>query len=69
MKCLMQNKKTSSVLFILSVIALILSGYVFFSQNEIFGLAGTQMILISMVLGIYAVYAGTCCDQCGTKNE
>lgn len=69
MKCLMQHKKSSGIIFVLSIIALILSGYVFFSQNEVFGLAGTQWILISMALGIYAIYAGTCCDQCGTKNE
>jgi hypothetical protein len=40
----------------LSILSLILSVYVFFSQNEVFGIAGTQWILISIVLGVYSVF-------------
>lgn len=66
--CFMKNKKSSGVLFIVSVVLLVVSGYVFFTQNELFGLAGTQWILGAIVFGVYAIYAGTCCDKCGTTN-
>jgi hypothetical protein len=38
----------------LSMVTLILAAYVFFTQQEIFGIAGTQWILISIAMGVYA---------------
>ena len=52
----MNNKKTADVLMIISVIAVVVSGYVSLSQNNLFGLAGTQWMLIAIVLGIYGMY-------------
>ena len=51
------NKQLPDILTILSVAAVIISGYVSLSKNDVFGLAGTQWMLIGIVLGIYALYA------------
>jgi hypothetical protein len=41
---------------ILSLVALILSAFVFFTKVDIFGIAGTQWILIAIVLGVYSIF-------------
>lgn len=46
-----------NVLIALSALTVIVSGYVFLTQQEVFNLAGTQWILIAIVLGIYGMYA------------
>lgn len=53
----MNNKKYSDMLMWVSVLAVVISGYVSLSQKELFGLAGTQWMLIAIVLGIYGIYA------------
>ncbi len=66
----MQNKKTlSSVVAILSVITVILSAVVSFAKTDILGLAGTQWILIGIVLAIYAVYLNSCTCETGEKQQ
>ena len=55
----------------LSVLATFLSGYVFVTQNSVFGIAGTQWILIAILLGVYANHVfhcpmlngGSCCGK------
>ena len=43
---------------LLSVIAVILAGLVFtVAKTGILGLAGTQWVLIAIILGIYGIYA------------
>lgn len=53
----METKKASDWLIAVSVLAAVVSGYVSLSQNDLFGLAGTQWILVAIVLGIYGLYA------------
>lgn len=50
------NKKISDVLIWLSVVTVVVSGYVSLSGTDVFGLAGTQWMLIGIVLGIYGLY-------------
>lgn len=50
-------KKANDTLMTLSVVAAVLAGYVSVSQSTVFGLAGTQWILIAIVLAIYGIYA------------
>ncbi|MCX6764055.1 MAG: hypothetical protein NTZ97_05010 [Candidatus Moranbacteria bacterium] len=50
------NKQLPDILAILSVITVIVSGYVSLAKVDVFGLAGTQWMLIGIVLGIYALY-------------
>ena len=51
-------KTKADLLMLLSVIAVILAGWVFlFAKAGILGLAGTQWILIAIILGIYGIYA------------
>jgi hypothetical protein len=52
----MNNKKTSDIIIIISVITAIISGYVSMTQTDIFRLAGTQWMLIAIILGIYGLY-------------
>ena len=52
----MNNKKASDVLVIISVLAAIVAGYVSLSQNDVFGLAGTQWMLVAIIFGIYGMY-------------
>lgn len=52
----MNNKKTSDIIIIVSVITAIISGYVSMTQVNIFSLAGTQWMLIAIILGIYGLY-------------
>lgn len=53
------SKKQGGILMILSVIAVIISGYVSISQNAVLNLAGTQWMMIAIVLGIYGIYVNT----------
>jgi hypothetical protein len=39
---------------ILSLITLIISAFDFLTKNDVFGIAGTQWILISIALGVYS---------------
>jgi|WetSurMetagenome_2_1015567.scaffolds.fasta_scaffold56820_2 hypothetical protein len=52
----MNTKKTADVLAVLSVLSVLIAGYVNLSKADVFNLAGTQWILIGIVLGIYAMY-------------
>lgn len=53
----MENKKIADVLVGLSIVAALAAGYVFFSKNDVFSIAGTQWILIAIILGIYGLFA------------
>lgn len=53
------GKKQGGFLIILSVIAVVISGYVSISQNSVLNLAGTQWMMIAIVLGIYGIYLNT----------
>lgn len=52
----MDQKKMSDGLVWLSVAAAVVAGYVSVTQSDVFALAGTQWILIAIVLGIYGIY-------------
>ena len=52
----MNNKKVGDGLILLSVVAAIIAGYVSLSQVDVFKLAGTQWMLIAIILGIYGLY-------------
>ncbi len=49
-------KKHDNTLVWLSVIAAVIAGYDFLAHTDVFGLAGTQWMLVAIVLAIYAVY-------------
>jgi len=55
----MNAKKAGDILIIVSVIAALIAAYVNIADMKggLLNLAGTQWILIAIVLGIYAVYA------------
>ena len=62
-------KSPSAILFALSVIALIITAYVTLTQNEVFNIAGTQWMLVSIVLAVYANHAHHCdCGNCKTDK-
>jgi hypothetical protein len=54
----MNTKKIADVLAVLSVLAVVIAAYVNVAdlKGGLFKLAGTQWILIGIVLGIYALY-------------
>ncbi|GEM_PF-1901888 len=54
----MDMKKIPDILAGLSVVTVLAAGYVNVMdvKNGLFGLAGTQLILIGIVLGMYAMY-------------
>jgi len=52
----MNTKKTADALAVLSVLSVIVAAYVNLSKVDVLGLAGTQWILVGIVLGIYAMY-------------
>jgi len=52
-------KAVPKILNLLSLIAVIIAGYVSVTKSDVFGLAGTQWILIGIVLAIYALTAKT----------
>jgi hypothetical protein len=62
----MKNKKISDIFIIISAITAVIAGYVSLSGSDLFGLAGTQWMLIAIVLGIYAMYAKNC--TCGMSS-
>ena len=53
----MKNKKLSDILIFLSVLTAVIAGYVSLSQVNVFKLAGTQWMLIAIILGIYGLYS------------
>lgn len=54
---MMKKYKYEDILMGLSVLAVLVSGYDSFYQTSILGLAGTQWMLIALVLGVYGIYA------------
>jgi len=61
---MMKNKKgLSTVAIALSVVAIIMAAIVNITQTTIW-IAGTQWILVGIVLAIYAIYLNCC--TCGT---
>jgi hypothetical protein len=52
----MGKYKAGDWLIWLSIVAAVVSGFVFFTKMDVFNLAGTQWILIAIVLGIYGLY-------------
>lgn len=60
MKC---TKSPSTILFALSIVVLIATAYVSFAKTDIFGIAGTQLMEVSILLAVYGIYAQSCnCD-------
>lgn len=51
------NKNLPDVLIVLSVLAAVVAGYVSVARTDVLALAGTQWMLIAIVLGIYGLYA------------
>ncbi|MCX6761469.1 MAG: Phr family secreted Rap phosphatase inhibitor [Candidatus Moranbacteria bacterium] len=49
-------KKHSDILMGLSVLAALVSGFNFLFKADIFGLAGTQWMLIALILAVYGIY-------------
>ncbi len=65
-KCAM---KAAHVLLVLSVLAIICAAVVFLGLTEaIFGLAGTQWLLIAIALGVFATNLRLCKD-CYTPGK
>jgi hypothetical protein len=67
----MKNKENlSKIAMALSVIAVVLAAVDTLAKIDVLGLAGTQWILIAIVLAVYAMYLGTCaCGCCVDKKE
>lgn len=64
----MQNKKTlSTAAIVLSVVAIIMAAVVNITQTTIW-VAGTQWVLIGIVLAIYAIYLNCRCT-CGVGKD
>lgn len=64
----MQNKKTlANIAIILSVVAVVVAAIVNITQTTIW-VAGTQWILIGIILAIYAIYLNCCCT-CGIEKK
>lgn len=53
-------KSPAAILFGLSLAALVITAYVTVTQNTVFNIAGTQWVLVAIVLAVYAVYAQSC---------
>ena len=51
----MKNKMLSKVVFILSLLSVVMAAVVSFTQTTVW-LAGTQWLLIAIILAVYAVY-------------
>ena len=61
---MMKNSKNlSKIAIVLSLISVIMAGVVNVTQQTIW-IAGTQWILVGVLLAIYAVYLNSC--ECGT---
>lgn len=52
----MDYKKTGDILMWVSVAAAVVAGFVSLSQVNLFKLAGTQWMLIAIILGVYGTY-------------
>lgn len=52
----MGKYKIGDILVWLSVLAAVVAGYDSLAKSDVFGLAGTQWMLIAIILGIYALY-------------
>jgi hypothetical protein len=71
----MNRERIMMALMGLSVLSAVAAGYVFVSQNSFLNLAGTQWILIAILLGVYANHAfhcpmlqgGSCCSKMDEK--
>ncbi|MFZ2193828.1 MAG: hypothetical protein WAV31_06315 [Candidatus Moraniibacteriota bacterium] len=50
-------KKYSDILMGLSVLAVLISGYDSLYKTDVFGLAGTQWMLVALILAVYGIYA------------
>jgi hypothetical protein len=50
-------KKVPDILVGLSAVTAVIAGYVSLTRNDVLNLAGTQWMLIAIVLGIYGMYA------------
>jgi hypothetical protein len=62
---MMDHKRNSMFLIALSMLAAVVAGVDFFMRISILDLAGTQWILIAILLGIYGLY----CQSRGEKSE
>lgn len=60
------SKMWSTIAIILSAISVVMAGVVNLTGTTIW-IAGTQWILVGIVLGIYALYLSSC--GCCTKND
>lgn len=51
--------KVADILIVLSVLATLIAAYVFLAnvKSGVMNLAGTQWVLVAIVLGIYGLYA------------
>lgn len=64
------KKSVSKLAFMLSALTLILAAVVSIFKLNNFWLAGTQWMLISIVLAVYAIYFNGCdCSCCNNDKE
>lgn len=62
----MKNKESlAKTAIALSLVAVVLAAIDTLTGADILGLAGTQWILIGIVLAVYAIFLGTCDCDCG----
>lgn len=67
---MMKNKESlAKAAIVLSLVAVILAAVDTLAGVVILGLAGTQWILVGIVLAIYAIYLGTCSCECGIGKK
>lgn len=67
---MMKNKESlSKAAIALSLVAVVLAAIDTLVGVDILGLAGTQWILIGIVLAIYAIFLGTCDCGCGMDKK
>ena len=53
---MMKKYKYEDILMGLSVLAVLVSGYDSLYKTDVLGLAGTQWMLIALVLAVYGIY-------------
>jgi hypothetical protein len=63
----MNKGKLSMMVMGASLLATVISGYVFVSGQNILNIAGTQWILVGIALGIYGSYLLHC--PCGEESN
>lgn len=56
----MNKDKMTIALMVLSLLSTVSAGYVFLTQNSLFGLAGTQWILLAILLAVYSNHVHHC---------